>query len=521
MASKLFDGTDVKHRIAWSAGVQSLADQHGERLAVSDASGNALTYSELCCFSHQLAQFLRDRHDVTHAMPVATLLPNTVTAVWASYGAKIAGVAEVSVGWSSTSEEIAWYAKLAQFRKVLTLSERVVELEQLGLEPIALDVLPHDLPVPDKGLPAVDVNLPGRILFTSGTTGKPKGVLYSHDRRWKAEQLLKASLPFVPVPGERIIVMTPFVHGTSLLTYAWLDHGAHVVLLDGVNEQVLSRELPDSRVRAIFAPPTVLAKITTIFEGQTFDHVKCVFTGTQPLTQKIYQRARKMFGPVVRITYGKSECVNPITVLSTEQTELYYGSESLPSGACVGYPAPGVEIKIHSLDSESGEEQDGEVWLRAAHMSLGMITEQGFVPHGPDGWHQTGDLGHFDEAGRLVLTGRVADVIKTGGYRVNPDEIEALLTGWSSTMQICVTSLPSDYWGEIIVAVAENPQQNWEEVVKERVSVLSRHKQPRLHAVLDALPRNPQGKVNRRQVRAKVLERCQLIDGPYPKLIQK
>lgn len=519
MASQLPDGTGVS-QIGWSASLRTLADQYDQFVAVSDALGHTLTYSDLSRQAHSIAHFLLDSLGVQPGLPVATLLPNSVTAVWVSYGVRMTGAAEVPVGWSSTVEEIAWCAQLSGFRTVLTLSEREAELRQAGLDPICVDSLATA--TNDTQLAAVDDSKPGRILFTSGTTGKPKGVLYSHARRWGGEQLLKATLPFVPHPGERIILMTPFVHGSSLLTYAWCDHGAHVVLLDGVREQDLVRELADPSVRAIFAPPTVLAKITTLFEGQQFRHIKCVFTGTQPLTQLVYKRAREMFGPVVRITYGKSECVNPITVLTPEQTEAYYGAETMPPGACVGYPSPGVEIRIESAPPEPGQEQeerDGEIWLRARQMSHGMITEQGFKAHEPDGWHQTGDLGHLDSQGRLVLTGRVADVIKTGGYRVNPDEIEALLTGWSSGMQISVTSLPSDYWGEIIVAVAEMPQSDWQEVIAERVQGLSRHKRPRLCVTLDSLPRNPQGKVNRRQVRAQVLAHYVLEDGPYPVLM--
>lgn len=522
MASQLPDGTGVS-QIGWSASLHTLADQFDHHIAVSDAHGQTLTYSELSRNAHSIARFLLNTPGVAPGHPVATLLPNAVTAVWVSYGVRMTGAAEVPVGWSSTIDEIAWCAHLSGFKTVLTLSEREAQLREAGLEPVCVDtlVLATNDSLKQIHLPAVDDSKPGRVLFTSGTTGKPKGVLYSHARRWNGEQLLKATLPFVPTPGERIILMTPFVHGSSLLTYAWCDHGGHVVLLDGVREADLARELPDPSVRAIFAPPTVLAKITTLFEGQQFSHIKCVFTGTQPLTQLVYKRAREMFGPVVRITYGKSECVNPITVLTPEQTDAYYGAESMPPGACVGFPAPGVEIRIETAPVEPGQEQeerDGEIWLRARQMSLGMITEQGFSPHEPDGWHQTGDLGHLDSQGRLVLTGRVADVIKTGGYRVNPDEIEALLTGWPSGMQVSVTSLPSDYWGEIIIAVAETPQPDWQEAIAQRVQALSRHKRPRLCVTLDALPRNPQGKVNRRQVRAQVLANYSLEDGPYPAL---
>ncbi len=518
MATKPSDGTAVAG-VAWSASLRTLADRYNGRIAVRDGAGNTLTYRELCEQAHGLASYLVRVRGVVPGQPVATLLPNQALAVLASYALRLTGAAEVPVSWKGTDEEILWCASLSNAKLVMTLDPCVQRLTGLGWQPVAIDL---DTALgSDEELLSVPGDLDGRILFTSGTTGKPKGVLYSHSRRWIGEQMLKASLPVVPDQGQKLILMTPFIHGSSLLTYAWCDLGGEVVLLDGVQEDRLRELLPDPSVVAVFAPPTVLAKITALFEGQTFSQVKCIFTGTQPLTPAIYARAKAMFGPVVRVTYGKSECVNPITVLSPQETDEYFSSDSVPAGACVGYPAPGVEIKIvaPSEDSELASEEDGEIWLRAPQMSLGMITSKGFSEHEPEGWHQTGDLGHIDSKGRLVLTGRIADVIKTGGYRVNPDEIESTLTGLGQQIQVSVTSLPSDYWGEVIIAVAENAFDGWQDLAKEQVTPLSRHKHPRAYVALDALPRNPQGKVSRRQVRDEVLRLYRLSDGPYPELV--
>ena len=529
MATRSADGPAIG-AIAWSASLFTLADRFGARVAIRDGADASLTYQELALRAHGLAACLLEQHQVVPGQPVATLLPNRISAPVASYGIRLTGAAEVPISWRGTDEEIQWCATLSKSRSVVTLAEFAQRIRDLGLEPIVIqsdgrvsDASDKERLEPLLPLPAVPGELDGRILFTSGTTGKPKGVLYSHARRWVGEQMLKASLPFIPAQGERLILMTPFIHGSSLLTYAWCDFGGEVVLLDGVQEDKLRDYLPDSRVAAVFAPPTVLAKLTTLFEDQTFDHVRCVFTGTQPLTPAIFNRARELFGPVVRITYGKSECVNPITVLSREETAAYYCAQEVAPGACVGYPAPGVEIKIVTPAdaSDRDEHEDGEVWLRAPQMSLGMITLDGFAPHEPDGWHQTGDLGHLDAQGRLVLTGRIADVIKTGGYRVNPDEIESCLTGLGHGVQVSVTSLPSDYWGEIIIAVAEGAVEGWQALAQSHVEPLSKHKRPRAYVSVMALPRNPQGKVSRRQVRELVLSQYELADGPYPELHPK
>jgi acyl-CoA synthetase (AMP-forming)/AMP-acid ligase II len=161
--------------------------------------------------------------------------------------------------------------------------------------------------------------------------------------------------------------------------------------------------------------------------------------------------------------------------------------------------------------------REGEVWLRARHMSNGFIDAEGYHPH-PGGWHATGDLGHVDERGRLWLSGRVADVMKTGSYRVNPDEIESCLGGLDDCGHVCIASLPSDYWGEVIVAVAEDAAGDWAAQARARVAGLSRHKHPRAYVSVAALPRNAQGKVSRKAVRELVLATHDFTDGPYPTL---
>jgi acyl-CoA synthetase (AMP-forming)/AMP-acid ligase II len=269
--------------------------------------------------------------------------------------------------------------------------------------------------------------------------------------------------------------------------------------------------LESGTLAALFAPPTVIAKLSAALGERRFEGIRCLFTGTQALSPATYRKARAMFGPVVRITYGKSECTNPITVFPPLETERHFAQQAAGPGACVGWPVAGVEISI----------REGEVWLRAPHMYVGHLDESGFHALGEAEWHRTGDLGRVDEAGRLWLEARVADVIKSGGYKVLPDEIEALLAGVRGCGEICVTSLPSAYWGEVVVAVAEGASGAWQTEAAARLHALSRYKHPRVFVAVDALPRNAQGKVSRRELRQRLLARHELIDGPHPRLLER
>lgn len=511
--------------IAWSDQLLVLAARLGHAVAVTDGQGQTLSFAQLSRQSHQLAHSLL-KQGISSGQSVGVWLPNSLDAVLCAYGIRLLGAAETPLSWSLSPQEFQWCCGLAQVKWVITRAERMDQVRAWGLQPLLIeDLLPTDAAAQPEALPAVCASDTGRVLFTSGTTGKPKGVIYTHAARWIGEQMLKATMPFVPDPGAKLLLMTPFVHGASLLTFAWSDLGGHVLLHDGVHTAQIEPLLAGGELQAIFAPPTVLAKITHAFAGRRFEGIRCIFTGTQAMTAPLYKAGCGMFGPVVRITYGKSECINPITVMTPAQTDAYFAQATRPAGACVGWPVPGVELRIQAASQAQEDANEdlqsqaqGEVYLRAPQQCAGLIYPEGIVGHDAQGWHATGDLGFMDEVGRLVLTGRVADVIKTGGYRINPDEIEEAQSGGVLCSALCVTSLPSDYWGEVIITVAQDVQAGWEAEARDRVAGLSKYKQPRLYVALPSLPRNAQGKVSRRQVAQAVLKRYLLSDGPYPAL---
>ena len=487
--------------VPWSADLHALAQRHGDRVAVR-GEGASLSYTALSARAHALAAKL-DETGVAAGDSVAWSLPNGPDAAWASYGITLHGAAETPMAPSLTSDEVGWFAGLAGTRWVVTHSARRGFFAALGMRVIAIEDIGPVGPAPRAPVPG---EIRGKFIASSGTTGKPKAIVYSHGKRAIGHALLKSVLPFQPQPGEAILLMTPYSHGASALGYAWFDHGGEAVLLDGVNRAQVEPVLRGG-IAAVFAPPTVINKLAELFPEEQFAGVRCVFTGTQTLTEATYRRAERLFGPVVRVTYGKSECTNPITVLAPADTAAHYAAEATSEGACLGRPAEGVELEI----------RDGEIWLRARHMADGVIDTAGFHAF-EGGWHATGDLGWIDSRGRLWLSGRLADIIKTGGYKVQPEEIEAVLAGVPGCGQIVVAALPSDYWGEVIVAATERAVAGWRAHAEARAESLSKHKRPRAYLELPALPRNAQGKISRREVRAAILEHFRLVDGTQPKL---
>ncbi|MBR0681593.1 acyl--CoA ligase [Roseomonas eburnea] len=507
----------MRDGIAWSNDLLTLAARFGDRVAVTDGVAT-LSYQSLAARAHALGHRLRVA-GLAPGAPVASLVPNGCDAPWVSAGITLAGAAEVPVNAASTDAELGWFAELTGFHRILAPQAQAARLAALGFEPWPIEAITPD-PSP-AALPPVPAEAWGRILFTSGTTGRPKGIVHTHGGRWTAHLLQRAVLPFSPGAGDRVLLMTPFVHGASLIAAAWLEQGGEVVLQEGVRAERVGPIL-EAGPAAIFAPPTVLAKLLTLFPGRRFEGVRCIFTGTATLSRELWRRAAEAFGPVVRVTYGMSECFNPITVLEAPDVAAAMAEAEDGLGANLGWPAPGVEIAIRAEDGTplpTGE--PGEIHLRARHMAAGTITAAGVALRPPGGWHRTGDLGAIDARGRLRLSGRAADVMKSGGYRIHPGEIEAVLDGAAGERALCVLGIPSDYWGEVIVAVAEAPPEGWVAEAEARVATLARHKRPRAWLTLPELPRNAQGKVVRARVREAVLAAHALEDGPHPKLVAR
>ena len=488
----------------WGRELATMRARFGGRVAVEDAEG-AASFAEVIGRAAGLALRLRAA-GIGPGDRVATVARNGRLAVSVSYGVMLSGAAEVPLNIAYTEAEFRDALAIAGIGTVACTRLHADLFRDAGCHVLAIE--DGEAALPDAAQwPDVPAAAPGRIGFTSGTTGRPKAIVTSQGARFAGHLLLQASLPWLPGPGDKCLAMTPFAHGASLQTYAWLSQGGTMVLHDGVDPDRV-RPLLQAGLPAMFAAPTVLAKLAAAFAGAELPGLRTIFTGTAPLPPLLYQRVRAMFGPVVRVTYGKTEVVNPITILRPEETEAWYAEGGGADGAaCVGWPGQGVEVVIDG-------DGEGEVLLRAAHMSEGTLDASfNVVPWRADGFHATGDVGRIDGQGRLHLVARLSDAMKSGGYKIYPQEIERALAPAADAV---VLGFPSEYWGEVIVAVAENAAPGWEASARAACAGLAPFKRPRFHATVASLPRNGQGKVVRRLLLAELQKQWRLVDGPRP-----
>jgi acyl-CoA synthetase (AMP-forming)/AMP-acid ligase II len=496
-----------------------VAHRYAGRIAVRDKAG-AITYRVLFRRAAALAHALRDA-GATPAEPVVTFFRNGIPAVVAHYAVMLSGAADVPINPALSKADVGMCIAISKARRVITSQELASQLRELNLEVICVE---------DSGEAEFDVGtfppLPAdalaRVVFTSGTTGLPKGAVHDQEGRWVANLLLRASLPQIGGARRNLLLMTPFAHGSSLMTLAYHGRGETVTLLDGADPDVVLPLIERGEIDEMFAPPTVLTKLVDAAGDRALPGLRTIFCGTAVLTPTLYQRARGVFGPIIRVTYGKSEVFNPITVLEPAETDAWYSERDMDADACVGWTAPGVEIVLRTEDGRiaaAGEE--GEVLIRARHMMRGYLRMEGFEPLPTDGFHDTGDLGHFDPIGRLHLTGRIAEMIKTGGYKVSPEEVERALAPAVAPSTVAALGIASEYWGQMIVAAVENPPGGWRERIEAASRALTGYKRPRAFIALETLPRNGIGKIRRASIREHIGENYRLIDGPRPRLEPK
>lgn len=519
---KLFQKSyEWEAEVNWGNELAAMRDRYGERLGIVDSEGSHTIASVV-----DRAAGIADRLCSLGLGPgdfVATIFHNSALAASASYAVALAGATEVPINPVLSRSEIDHALSCTGTRLILLDGEAGTRISSsVDIEDVRGSASRELTPL---GWPSVEHDAPSRIVFTSGTTGPAKGAIHTHQSRWTAQLLLRAALPILPGSDGRILLMTPFSHGSSLLTFAYLAEGASVHLLQGVDTALILPLLAEGRLTEMFAPPTVLAKLTEASNSPEFSTLKpklrTILTGTAPLSPTLYRNAVQVFGDIIRVTYGKSEIFNPITVLDPSETAAVY-AEPPGDGLCVGWPATGVEVDIRDEQGHSlSRGEIGQIHLSSPHMFTGYITANGRRMLGPGEFHDTGDLGRMDGRGRLFLVARDSDMMKSGGYKIAPDEVERSLAPSLPGTELVALGFPSEYWGEIVTVIAQKPPEDWRDRLTEALAAMTPYKRPRLFVSMDELPRNAIGKISRAQLRRSLSEAYELIEKPQPAFVAK
>lgn len=342
---------------------------------------------------------------------------------------------------------------------------------------------------------------PAAILYTSGTTGRSKGAVLTHGNlasncralveawRFTDEDRLIHALPVFHVHGLFVAVNMTLAAGASLIYLPKFDAGTVIDLLPGAT--------------VLMGVPTFY---TRLLQSERLTPEACAamrlfVSGSAPLLASDHEAFEARTGHRILERYGMTE-----TGMNT--TNPYEDGPRKPG--TVGRPLPGTEIRV--VDAETGRElPDGEVGsveVRGPNVFAGywQLPEKTAAEFRTDGFFVTGDLGRVDEDGYLCIVGRGKDLVISGGLNVYPKEIEELLDAHPGVLESAVIGVPHPDFGETVVAVVvpapgEHPQE--QELLDHVAHDLARFKQPRAVRVVEALPRNVMGKVQKAELRGR------------------
>ncbi|SEC27997.1 Acyl-CoA synthetase (AMP-forming)/AMP-acid ligase II [Streptomyces sp. 3213] len=464
--------------------------------AVSDGR-QALTNVQLLRRVQTAARHLQDL-GIGPGDVVALKLTNRVEFVLLLFAAWRLGATITPVNPSMTDIEVA--RQLKDSRARLLVSEDGEAPVADGTAVLAVGELRDDAAAEPDEAPLPDPSALALLIYTSGTTGVPKGVMLDHANIDAMADMGRRALEVGP--ADRCLLILPLFHvnGIVVSTLVPLLAGASVTIADRFNPQTFFDVVERERPTFFSAVPTIYSMLAALPDQVRPDTSSLRFgvCGAAPASAELLTRFEARYGFPLVEGYGLSEgtcgsTINPVAGPRRAGT--------------VGLPFPGQEIRIVDADgSEVPPGADGEVVVRGPNVMRGYLgrpeeTAKVIV----DGWLHTGDVGRLDADGYLTLVGRSKDMIIRGGENIYPKEIEDVLVGDPSVLEAAVIGVPDEKWGEVVVAyVQPRPGSTVDPSALESLCArsLTGFKRPTAFFVVEAIPKNPVGKIDKVSLRA-------------------
>ena len=342
-------------------------------------------------------------------------------------------------------------------------------------------------------------------LYTSGTTGFPKGAMLTHQGMTAHAQASSHSSE-IGADSTLMVAMPLFHVGGSSWALTGLFYGSRIVVVRDINPVGLLDEFVEQRVSHVFLVPAVfgfLLQIPDVAE-RDYSHLRAIVYGASPMPLPLLRRCLEVFPVDFYQVYGMTEASGAVTTLGAEEHRDRANEHRLTSA---GLPMAGVEIAI--VDPVTGEhlgpEATGEVWVRTKQLMGGYWHKPDADAEAlvGDGWLRSGDAGHLDADGYLYISDRVKDLIISGGENIYPAEIERVLVEHPAVNEVAVIGVPDEKWGEVPKAiVVPAGESDAEKLLAYCHEHLASFKCPKSVEFVAELPRNATGKVLKRELRA-------------------
>ncbi|MBT4045859.1 MAG: long-chain-fatty-acid--CoA ligase [Rhodospirillaceae bacterium] len=472
--------------------------------------GRETTYAQLDQRSNQVANGLIAA-GVEPGQRIAILAKNIDLFFEVYYGATKAGAVLVPINFRLAPPEIAFVVNDAD-AKVLFVAEEFADLalavrgDTPGLNLVVALNGDHlawrdSQGVDDPHREGTSTNTALQA-YSSGTTGRPKGVELTHDNfikffpislttfgEWEADDVSLVAMPLFHVAG-------------CVWAFCAFHVGATNVLLPEVDPPAILKSIEKYRItQVIFVPAVILFLIQTPGAAETdVSSVKMVLYGASPIPLPVLQQAMEIFDCGFAQLYGLTETTGAVTFLPPEDHD---GSEKMKS---CGKPMRGLQIRVVDEDDNDCAPGDvGEVIIAGPLIMKGYWNQPEETAKAVrNGWFYSGDAGYFDAEGYLYIHDRVKDMIVSGGENIYPAEVESALAGMAGIADLAVIGVPDEKWGESVKAiVVTKPGEalTADEIIAYARTQIAGYKIPRSVDFIAELPRNPSGKILKRELR--------------------
>jgi long-chain acyl-CoA synthetase len=471
------------------------------------------TYAVLARRTLALAGALGSRLGVAPGSRVALVMRNNAAYVELLYACWAAGAAAIPVNVKLHPREIAFILDDAGARVCFVTDDvdsAAIDAARAGGSTTFIDVdareyraLLHEAPAAVAEVAPDDA---AWLFYTSGTTGRPKGVMLTH------RNLLSMTLNYLADVDAAAV-------GEHLLHAAPMSHGSGIYILPNV-AATATQLIPASRgfdvaeldeILALvpqvkfFAAPTMVMRLVDGMKGEA-QGLKSIIYGGGPMYVADCLRALDRLGPRLTQIYGQGEAPMTITVLPAAEHIDDHDGRRMQRLASVGRAQTGVELAVLGADDRPlADGEIGEVAVRGEMVMRGYLNDaEATAKTLASGWLHTGDLGHLDGQGYLTLVDRSKDLIISGGSNIYPREVEEVLLRHPQVREAAVIGVPDAGWGEVAVAVvAAQPGAAPSEGELDALCLqhIARFKRPKRYVFVDELPKNATGKVLKRELR--------------------
>ncbi|WP_101843217.1 o-succinylbenzoate--CoA ligase [Halobacillus sp. Marseille-P3879] len=468
-----------------------------DAIAIETENGLSLTFAELRTQSRRIAAGLKSK-GVYKGQHIAFLAGNHLHYVVLIHAVSYLGAVVICLNTRLSPNELAYQindsdaALLVADNQFIELGEQSISKGEAEIPLISLESIPKKEKTEDL-VESLDLSKPFTMMYTSGTTGKPKAVIHTYGNHWFSA--VASALNLGLRENDKWLVCLPLFHvgGFSILMKNVI-YGMPVVLMEKFSAEAVNHQITERKVSLVSLVTVMLQRLMDQRQKEVPGTFRGALLGGGPVPESLLRKASQANVPVFQ-TYGMTETSSQISTLRPIDAVRKLGS--------AGKALSPASLKILSQDKICSPYEIGEIQVK------GPMVSSGYYNHAPhrEEYFSTGDLGYLDEEGYLYVVDRVTDMIISGGENIYPAEIESTLLEIEGVQEAAVTGVDHPEWGEVPAAFIvrnHNHKVTEEDIHAYCKDKLAGYKLPRSVYFIKEIPRNAANKMVRRNLQAAI-----------------